>query len=58
MASEKGCKIPSVPTLFGPKRICIYPKIFRSSSVMKATPTRENTKIEIILKICINSIEI
>lgn len=32
-ASLKGCKIPNKPTLFGPFRIWIYPKIFRSRIV-------------------------
>lgn len=36
-ASEKGCNSPVNPTLFGPIRYCIYPKILRSSKVMKAT---------------------
>lgn len=37
IASEKGCKIPIKPTLFGPFRIWIYPKTFRSNKVRKAT---------------------
>lgn len=41
IASENGCKIPINPTLFGPNRICIYPKIFRSNKVIKATATKE-----------------
>lgn len=32
-ASLKGCKIPINPTLFGPFRIWIYPRIFRSKIV-------------------------
>lgn len=32
-ASLKGCKIPINPTLLGPFRIWIYPKIFRSKIV-------------------------
>lgn len=32
-ASLKGCKIPIIPTLLGPFRICIYLKIFRSRIV-------------------------
>lgn len=50
--------MPTGPTLFGPIRICIYPKIFRSSNVIKATLTREKIKIDIILKICKSFIEI
>jgi len=37
IASLKGCRIPPAPTLFGPFRSWLYPKIFRSSNVMKAT---------------------
>lgn len=33
IASLKGCKIPINPTLFGPFRIWIYPKILRSKIV-------------------------
>lgn len=32
-ASLNGCKIPINPTLLGPFRIWIYPKIFRSKIV-------------------------
>jgi len=33
IASLKGCNIPIYPTLLGPLRIWIYPKIFRSMIV-------------------------
>jgi hypothetical protein len=33
IASLKGCRIPIKPTLLGPFRIWIYPKIFRSKIV-------------------------
>lgn len=32
-ASLNGCKIPIIPTLLGPLRIWIYPRIFRSKIV-------------------------
>lgn len=32
-ASLNGCRIPNRPTLLGPFRIWIYPKIFRSKIV-------------------------
>ena len=40
IASLKGWGTPAKPTLFGPLRNCLYPKIFRSSNVMKATLIR------------------
>lgn len=55
IASEKGWRIPLTPTLLGPNRICINPKILRSKSVIKATLTRliimETTIIEIWIKL-------
>lgn len=35
--SAIGCRRPYGPTMFGPFRSCMYPKIFRSSRVRKAT---------------------
>lgn len=32
-ASLKGCRIPNIPTLLGPFRVWIYPKILRSRIV-------------------------
>lgn len=55
-ASAMGCKSPRIPTLFGPIRICMYPKIFRSKSVINATLTKEKIKIvsrDIICKVFI-----
>ena len=43
-ASAAGCKIPLNEGLLGPSRLCLYPKIFRSSNVIKAM----FTKIKII----------
>jgi len=37
IASLNGCNKPIILTLLGPLRIWLYPKIFRSSRVMKAT---------------------
>lgn len=37
IASLKGCSTPAALVLFGPLRSCLYPKILRSSKVMKAT---------------------
>lgn len=48
IASLKGCKVPNIPTLFGPFRIWIYLNIFRSKIVKKATLIR--ILIEIIMK--------
>jgi hypothetical protein len=36
-ASLMGCKKPIKDGLLGPNRLCEYPKIFRSSKVIKAT---------------------
>ena len=36
-ASEKGCKIPAIPTLDGPTRNCANLRILRSNKVIKAT---------------------
>lgn len=58
IASEKGWRIPLIPTLLGPIRICIYPRIFRSNKVIKATLTREKIRILKSLNICISFIEI
>jgi len=44
IASLNGCISPTILTLFGPLRIWLYPKIFRSINVIKAT----FTKIQII----------
>lgn len=40
MASANGWRIPYGPTMFGPFRSCIYPKIFRSTRVRKAMAIR------------------
>lgn len=57
-ASDKGCKIPMIPTLLGPKRICIYPKIFRSKRVINATLTSDIISIITHVKIWSSNIEI
>jgi len=44
IASAAGCKSPQEPTLFGPIRICLNPRIFRSIRVNRATFTK-TTKI-------------
>lgn len=36
MASANGCKMPYGPTMLGPFRSCMYPKILRSTNVRKA----------------------
>ena len=43
-ASEKGCKTPIIPSLFGPLRICVYLKTLRSNKVRKATEIKTNKK--------------
>jgi|TARA_B100001146_G_scaffold220559_1_gene229429 hypothetical protein len=40
MASLKGCASPTILTLLGPFRNCLYPRIFRSRSVTNATFTK------------------
>lgn len=40
IASANGWRIPYGPTMFGPFRSCMYPKIFRSTSVRKAMAIR------------------
>ncbi len=54
IASLKGWGIPPNPTLLGPFRNWEYPRIFRSSSVIKATFTRTG----IIIKIKFNGVKI
>lgn len=54
MASLKGWKIPNNPTLFGPFRNWIYPKILRSNNVKKAILISTINKIIRILKKFIN----
>lgn len=50
MASANGCKMPYGPTMLGPFRSCMYPKILRSTNVRKAmairmgTPQRQEVK--------------
>lgn len=38
--SATGCSSPCGPTVFGPFRSCIYPRILRSIKVKKATAIR------------------
>lgn len=40
MASANGCKMPYGPTMLGPFRSCMYPKILRSTNVRKAMAIR------------------
>ena len=40
IASLNGCSRPIILTLLGPLRICLYPKILRSSKVINATLTK------------------
>lgn len=40
MASANGCKMPYGPTMLGPFRSCMYPKILRSTNVRKAMAKR------------------
>lgn len=40
MASANGWRIPYGPTMFGPFRNCMYPRIFRSTKVRKAMAIR------------------
>ena len=44
-ASAIGCKTPIILTLLGPSRYWLYPKIFRSNKVIKATFNKIGTKI-------------
>jgi hypothetical protein len=37
IASANACNIPAIPTIFGPLRLCIAAKTFRSNNVKKAT---------------------
>lgn len=46
--SAKGWGIPAIPTLLGPFRSCMYPSIFRSSSVKKAIASIAPTIFRII----------
>lgn len=48
-ASAIGCKRPYGPTMFGPLRSCMYPRIFRSTNVKKATASRIGTISEMML---------
>lgn len=43
MASANGCKMPYGPTMLGPFRSCMYPKILRSTNVRKAMAIRMGT---------------
>lgn len=42
-ASAIGCRMPYGPTMFGPFRNCMYPKIFRSTKVKNAIARRMGT---------------
>lgn len=44
MASANGCKMPYGPTMLGPFRSCMYPKILRSTNVRKAMAIRMGTR--------------
>jgi len=46
IASLKGWGIPINPTLFGPLRSCLYPRIFRSNNVINATFSSTGTIIK------------
>lgn len=51
MASANGCKMPYGPTMLGPFRSCIYPKILRSTSVRKAIAIKMGTRsVRILIK--------
>lgn len=50
IASAKGCSRPYGPTMFGPFRSCIYPRIFRSTSVRNAMARRMGaTSIRVLM---------
>jgi len=48
MASANGCKMPYGPTMLGPFRSCMYPKILRSTNVRKAMAIRMSLKLQIL----------
>lgn len=51
MASANGCKMPYGPTMLGPFRSCIYPKILRSTNVRKAIAIKIGTRsVRILIK--------
>ena len=51
MASANGCKMPYGPTMLGPFRSCMYPKILRSTNVRKAMAIRMGTRsVRILIK--------
>lgn len=43
IASAIGCNSPYGPTILGPFRSCIYPRVLRSNSVRKATARSTGT---------------
>lgn len=53
-ASANGCSKPCGPTMFGPLRSCMYPKVFRSTSVRNAIAKRIGTirHAILIINIC------
>lgn len=48
--SAIGCNTPRTPTLLGPFLFCTTPKIFRSSSVKKATAIKMQIIVTIMQK--------
>lgn len=52
IASANGWRMPYGPTMLGPFRSCIYPKIFRSTRVRKAIAIKMGISSIIILIRC------
>ena len=48
IASAIGCSSPHVPTIFGPFRICVLPRIFRSINVRKATVNSIGKNVRVV----------
>ena len=48
IASAIGWNNPNSPTMFGPFRICVLPKIFRSISVRKATVSSMGSSVRVV----------
>ena len=48
IASAIGCSSPKNPTILGPFRICVLPRIFRSISVKKATVNNIGKNVRVV----------
>jgi len=59
IASANGCGVPIYPTLFGPFRVWIYDRIFRSSRVKKPTVSAKHSSMTVIfiIYICTSPID-